>query len=94
MNNNQPDWPDLPDLQNFWFMKGGYITRDKLNTIVGRDIDTGRYKYPDELQVFLGGHNDIDRKGLEQSLIDAIKKRGVCDSCSESKKIFSFRLST
>jgi len=90
VNHIKDNNPDRPDLKHFWFIKGGCISRDKINTIVGRDIRTGRYQNPDELQVFLGGYNDKDRNDLKISLIKAIERRGVSDKCSESKKIFSF----
>ncbi|OQY98068.1 MAG: type III-B CRISPR module RAMP protein Cmr1 [Candidatus Brocadia sp. UTAMX2] len=89
---NGTDWPDL---SNFWFVKGAYLSRIEHNNLVNRN--TKFYNNDaSEFQVFLGGYiNDKkgddgkERRNIPDDLQAEVKKRNL-RSDGESKKIFNF----
>jgi len=77
---------DWPNLKYFWFAIGCFIARNTLNAIVARNYK-GEYKDPSELQVFLGGYGDKDKKDFSSQIIE---DRQIKSNQIESKKTFSF----
>ncbi|GAN31760.1 MAG: type III-B CRISPR module RAMP protein Cmr1 [Candidatus Brocadia sp. AMX2] len=89
---NETDWPNL---SNFWFVKGAYVSRIEHNNLANRNT-----KFYDnnasEFQVFLGGYikdkkdnNGKATRNIPDSLQTVVEKRNL-RSDGESKKIFSF----